>query len=80
LADRKEDLPLLERHFIERFADEYRKGIRGITPRGPTLLSRHSWPGNVRELENVPGHACTMCEGDLVDIHDFPETLVSPTH
>ena len=34
----------------------------------------------MRELENVPGHACTMCEGDLVDIHDFPETLISPTH
>ena len=28
----------------------------------------------------MPGHACTMCEGDLVGIHDFPETLVSPTH
>ncbi len=80
LADRKEDLPLLERHFIERFAAEYRKHIRGITPRGQTLLSRYSWPGNVRELENVLGHACMMCEGDLIDIHDFPEILVSPTH
>jgi DNA-binding NtrC family response regulator len=80
LADRKEDLPLLERHFIERFAGEFRKSIRGITPRGQTLLNRYSWPGNVRELENVLGHACMMCEGNLIDVHDFPDNLVSPTH
>jgi DNA-binding NtrC family response regulator len=80
LADRKEDLPLLERHFIERFAAEYLKSIRGITQRGQTVLHRYSWPGNVRELENVLGHACMMCEGDLIDVHDFPDNLVSPAH
>ncbi len=78
LADRKEDLPLLERHFIERFAAEYLKSIRGITQRWQTVLHRYSWPGNVRELENVLGHACMMCEGDLIDVHDFPDNLVSP--
>ncbi len=80
LADRKEDLPLLERHFMERFAAEYLKNIRGITQRGQAVLNRYSWPGNVRELENVLGHACMMCEGDLIDVHDFPDNLVSPAH
>ena len=57
LADRKEDLPLLERHFITKFAAQYRKEIRGLTHRAQILLALHSWPGNVRELENVIGHA-----------------------
>src|SRR6266446_7960612 len=53
LAERKEDLPLLERHFISRFATQYGKEIRGLTHRAQILLALHAWPGNVRELENV---------------------------
>ena len=53
LADRKEDLPLLERYFVERFAAQYDKLIRGLTRRAQALLASYSWPGNVRELENV---------------------------
>jgi len=78
LADRKEDLPLLQRHFIERMAAEYGKPIRGIAPRAKILLARYSWPGNVRELENVLAHACMMCEGDTIDIQDLPEHLTAP--
>ena len=63
LAERKEDLPLLERHFIAKFAAQYRKEIRGLTHRAQILLALHSWPGNVRELENVLGHACMMTHG-----------------
>jgi DNA-binding NtrC family response regulator len=72
LAQRKEDLPLLERHFIQRFADQYGKRIQGITRRAEGLLARYSWPGNVRELENVLGNACMMCEGETIDIRDLP--------
>jgi DNA-binding NtrC family response regulator len=75
LADRKEDLPLLERHFIARFAAQYRKEIRGLTHRAQVRLSRHEWPGNVRELENVLGHACMMALGDMIDIQDLPSYL-----
>jgi two-component system response regulator PilR (NtrC family)/two-component system response regulator HydG len=78
LADRKEDLPLLERHFIERMSAEYGKPIRSISPRARILLARYSWPGNVRELENVLAHACMMCEGDTIDILDLPEHLTAP--
>jgi len=53
LVDRKEDLPLLERYFIEKFATQYNKPIRGMTRRARALLGRRDWPGNVRELENV---------------------------
>ena len=78
LAERREDLPLLERHFIDRFSREYGKTIRSVTPRVGILLARYGWPGNIRELENVLGHACMMCEGDAIDVGDLPEHLTAP--
>jgi transcriptional regulator with PAS, ATPase and Fis domain len=78
LAQRKEDLPLLERHFITRFANQYGKEIRGLTHRAQIVLASHPWPGNVRELENVIGHACMMCMGDTLDVADLPPYLQSP--
>ena len=77
LAERKEDLPLLERHFITRFATQYGKQIRGLTHRAQILLSLHAWPGNVRELENVIGHACMMTMGEMIDVPDLPAYLHS---
>jgi DNA-binding NtrC family response regulator len=79
LAQRKEDLPLLERHFVARFANQYGKTIRGLTPRAQIVLAAHSWPGNVRELENVIGHACMMCLGDTIDVPDLPAYLQTPS-
>jgi len=81
LADRKEDLALLERHFIDRFAAQYKKEIRGLTHRAQVRLSLHNWPGNVRELENVLGHACMMALGDTIDVQDLPAYMRYPaTH
>jgi DNA-binding NtrC family response regulator len=77
LAERKEDLPLLERHFVAKFAAQYKKEIRGMTHRAQVRLSMHSWPGNIRELENVLGHACMMAMSDTIDIQDFPSYLRS---
>jgi DNA-binding NtrC family response regulator len=81
LVDRKEDFPLLQRYFLEKFARQYKKPISGITRRAQALLARHHWPGNVRELENVIGNACMMVEGTLIDTKDLlrylrPETRV----
>jgi DNA-binding NtrC family response regulator len=75
LTERKEDLPLLQQHFVKKFAQQYGKEIRGITRRAQAVLSRHSWPGNIRELENVLGNACMMTDLDAVDILDLPEYL-----
>jgi DNA-binding NtrC family response regulator len=75
LQDRKEDLPLLERHFVARFAAQYGKEISGLTRRAQIRLALHSWPGNVRELENVIGHACMMALGDTIDVQDLPPYL-----
>jgi DNA-binding NtrC family response regulator len=78
LADRKDDLPLLQRHFVERFAAQYGKQIRGLTARAQGRLFEHSWPGNVRELENVIGYAAMMTSGELIDIQDLHAYLQAP--
>jgi len=78
LAERSEDLPLLERYFLERFAREYAKPVQRLTRRAEAGLARYSWPGNVRELENVLGHASMMTDGDAIDVPDLPEHLHNP--
>ena len=80
LADRREDLPLLERYFIEKFSAEYNKPIAGLVRRAQTRLATYPWPGNVRELENVLGNACMMTDRNLIDLNDLPERLLKPLH
>src|SRR5262245_7504596 len=72
LRERAEDLPLLTRHFLDKFNHQFGKSIKQITHRAQIALSRHTWPGNVRELENAIGHACMMVLGDTVDVADLP--------
>lgn len=78
LASRREDLPLLVRHFIEKFSAEYKNSIVGLTRRAQARLATYPWPGNVRELENVIGNACMMVDGNLIDIGDLPERFRRP--
>jgi two-component system response regulator HydG len=78
LASRREDLPILERYFVEKFSTEYNKQISGLVRRAQTRLTNYPWPGNVRELENVIGNACMMVEGNLIDIQDLPERFRAP--
>ncbi|MBV8205822.1 MAG: sigma-54-dependent Fis family transcriptional regulator [Acidobacteria bacterium] len=75
LADRREDLPLLHRHFLGKFNREMGLEIHGLTLRAQQLLGRHNWPGNIRELENVIGHACLMATSDVIDVQHLPEYL-----
>jgi DNA-binding NtrC family response regulator len=79
LAERKDDLPLLQRHFITKFSAQYGKPIRGLTHRAQIVLAQHTWPGNVRELENALGHASMMVMSDTIDVQDLPEHLRAPT-
>jgi DNA-binding NtrC family response regulator len=76
LADRKEDLQLLERFMIEKYAKQYQKRIDGITRRAQTHLAAYSWPGNIRELENVISLAIMMTEDNLIDLDDLPKSLL----
>jgi DNA-binding NtrC family response regulator len=78
LMERKEDLPLLTKYFVEKYSAQFRKDIRGLTQRAHVVLARHNWPGNVRELENALGHACIMAVAETIDVQDLPEYLRSP--
>jgi transcriptional regulator with PAS, ATPase and Fis domain len=73
LRDRLDDLPFLVRHFVNAFAQQFNKTIRGLTRRAQVVLSRYAWPGNVRELENVIGHACILTQKEMIDVNDLPE-------
>jgi DNA-binding NtrC family response regulator len=73
LSSRREDLPLLIRHFVEKFAAEFRKPIAGVARRAQLRMAAYPWPGNVRELENVIGNACMMGDTSVIDIQDLPE-------
>jgi DNA-binding NtrC family response regulator len=76
LEERHDDIPLLARHFLQRFSREFDKHISGITPRAGIVLRRHHWPGNVRELEHVIGRACMLTENAILDVEDLPEELL----
>jgi DNA-binding NtrC family response regulator len=78
LAERREDLPNLQREFVERAATHFSKNIRGITRRAQTVLNRYWWPGNVRELESVLAHACMMTDTEFVDVDDLPDYVREP--
>jgi len=73
LRERREDLPLLIRHFTVAFSKQYQKKLSGLTRRAEAVLLHHSWPGNIRELEGAIGSAAMMTERALIDIGDLPQ-------
>lgn len=76
LRERKEDLPLLVNHFIEKFQKQTGKPIRELTPEAMNLIMDYDWPGNVRELENAIEHAFVKCHGELIHNADLPLGLL----
>ena len=62
LRERREDIPLLVEHFIDRFARKAGKQIRGINQKSLGLLQSYPWPGNIRELQNVIERSVIVCE------------------
>lgn len=75
LKDRKEDIPLLAYHFLDRYSKEAKKGIKGISKEAMKLLLDYPWPGNVRELENTIERAVIMTDQDYLVPNDFPKDL-----
>jgi len=75
LAQRKEDIPLLVDHFVERFNKLRGKSIAGPSQETIEIFMNHDWPGNIRELENAIEHAFILCRGRLVEPEHLPEHL-----
>ena len=71
LRERREDIPLLARSFIERLAHELGKDIKDITESGLRWLLDYNWPGNVRELENAVERAMVTCKAAVLTEEDF---------
>ncbi len=79
LRDRKEDIPLLAEHFIERNNGRLGTRVRAIGAEARKLLLEYPFPGNVRELENVIERAVVLSEGDVLVAADLPERVREPT-
>jgi len=74
LRDRKEDIPALVRHFMERFGSE--KSVREISDEVMGRLMSYDWPGNVRELENCIQRAVSLGSGTFIQMQDLPSGLL----
>ncbi|MDY6790067.1 MAG: sigma 54-interacting transcriptional regulator [Thermodesulfobacteriota bacterium] len=77
LAKRKEDIPLLVDHFIQRFNSDKKKNILGVSHEAMAALVLYDWPGNIRELENAIEHAFVLCREELIGLHHLPDELLS---
>jgi len=75
MAERKEDIPLLVDHFIQRFSRLRGKEVKDISPEALAVLMRHDFPGNVRELENAIEHAFVLCRGETITPESLPDSL-----
>ncbi len=75
LRERREDIPLLARHFLERFRKTMEKPIDGIAPETMTKLEAYEWPGNVRELENTMERAVALETGREISLRVLPDRI-----
>jgi two-component system response regulator PilR (NtrC family) len=77
LRERREDLPLLIQHFLQRYTDDLGKEIRGVERSAMDLLLSYPYDGNVRELENIIERAVTLEPGDMVTTESLPMHMQS---
>src|SRR5438874_12395361 len=76
LRERREDIRLLARHFLERFRKTMEKPIEGISPEAMSKLEVYDWPGNVRELENTMERAVALETGEEISARVLRERIV----
>ncbi len=77
LRERREDIPLIAQHLLDKIARKYGRALRGFTDAGLQALVAHAWPGNVRELNNALEHAATLAPGELIDVAHLPSFVVA---
>jgi len=75
LRERREDIPLLVRHFIDEIARENNRPVRDITPQALAKLKAYDWPGNVRELRNTLESIIVLSTKEVIDVDDLPEHI-----
>ena len=78
LRDRREDMPLLAQHLVNRYASQMRKPIRPISDSVCRVLQQYDWPGNVRELENVIHRAMILSPDGVISVKDISLSAAKP--
>ena len=76
LRDRREDIPLLLDHFIQKFNSENNKHVKGVSEESLAVLMDYDWPGNVRELENLIERAVTLTSNGYIQPNELPLSLI----
>ena len=79
LRERREDVPLLAKHFLETFCQKNRKEMKGFTPQAMDLLLKYDWPGNVRELMNAVERGVVLANSEYLDKKDLPLSMKDET-
>ncbi len=74
LRQRRDDIPLLTKHFIRHFNRELGKNVRAVTPAAEAALQSHDWPGNVREFQSALKYAMLHVTGDTITADNLPDT------
>jgi DNA-binding NtrC family response regulator len=77
LKERREDIPVLVQHFIDRFSRDAGKKLQGVSPQAMKLLTDYAWPGNIRELRNTLERAVILCGGGTIDAEHLPSELAA---
>lgn len=78
LLERREDIPLLVNHFVEKFSAELGRELLEVDPEVLDKLMTYDYPGNVRELENIIERAVALSRGDTISLSALPETILRP--
>ncbi len=77
LKERREDIPVLVQHFIDKFAREGGKKLQGVSPQAMKLLCDYAWPGNIRELRNTLERAVILCGSGTIEAEHLPSELAA---
>jgi two-component system NtrC family response regulator len=80
LRERREDIPLLVNHFMEKLTRDGSLASKKFTPAAMDYLTGYEWPGNIRQLENIVERCLVMVSGDTVDLPDLPPELRDEEH
>ncbi len=78
LRERVDDIPLLLRHFLDKYTEENEKQVESISPEAMQALLDYRWPGNVRQLENVIERAVVLAKSDTISIEALPPSVANP--
>ncbi len=77
LRERRKDIPLLARIFLQELATETDKKVTSFTPAALAVLERYAWPGNIRELRNTVERSLLSCRSQTIDVEDLPQAITA---